>query len=745
MHSLLARQLRRHCIDANTLSSDVQALLAAVSDAYDSSDTDRRMTERSLDLSSLELLSANSELRQKGELLRATLESTADGILAVDATGSVMYYNVRFLELWRVPRQLAERGDDDELLGFVLEQLVDPEAFLRKVRELYASPDESFDALAFRDGHIFERYSRTLPSGTGLAGRVWSFRDVTEREEAVRKILEQARRDSLTGALNHGGITQCLAEQLDRSDLSRVALAMVDIDGMKAVNDTYGHLAGDTVLSAVASALVAEGAVVGRYGGDEFLVVLAGADRAHAEEYVARLHQTLLESRVIDEMTSAVIRVRVSVGLGVYPDEASSMAELIQFADAAMYAAKSKRALEEGHANRRLGDRVSHIVADLVPLLTSSGKLEEKLKLIAGRLSMGTGYDAVDCQIFRDTGLNADSSLHDGRVDELTELWAAEQARDDGRDRPINVILAQTRRPIILENIAADARLNDGERAVLAAAGLESAIVAPMFWEAEFIGTLAVARRSRAAFDPRDAQFLAAIANEVAAIVRMAALMEGMQEATTRVSTAQAETVLMLAAAAEAHDQTTGLHLASIRVLSELIARELEYAPEQIQELGLAATLHDIGKISVPDSILSSPMRFDTDDAEFDRIWDTLKQHTVWGAEFLSGRIGFDLAAKVARWHHERWDGRGYPDGLTGAEIPQEVAIVTVADALDAMIQDRPYRAGRPLAEAIEEIVACRGLQFSPDVVDALCGVHRRGELPQREPNGENQMQHLAA
>ena len=267
------------------------------------------------------------------------------------------------------------------------------------------------------------------------------------------------------------------------------------------------------------------------------------------------------------------------------------------------------------------------------------------------------------------------------------------------------------------------------ERALLAGAGLESAIVAPMLWHHELIGTLAVARRQRAAFDPRDAQFLAAVANQVTAIVRMAGLVDGLQKATDRLSESQAETVMMLAAAAEAHDRTTGLHLASIRSLSEAIAGELGYEVAAVRELGLAATLHDIGKISVPDTILSSPMRFDGDDWEITRMWETMKQHSVWGAEFLSARPGFELAARVARWHHERWDGGGYPDGLSGADIPEEVTIVTVADALDAMVQDRPYRSGRPVADAIDELVRCRGQQFSPLVVDAVVRLARRGAL----------------
>lgn len=554
-------------------------------------------------------------------------------------------------------------------------------------------------------------------------------------EHALELERERSRRDQLTGVLNHGAIVEYLAEQMGRVDLEHVAVAMVDVDGMKAVNDTYGHLSGDAVLRTVAGALAGNDAVVGRYGGDEFLVVLAGADRGLAEAYLRRAASDILESKVTDEETSATIRVPASIGIAVFPGEAATLVDLIKAADGAMYAAKRNRALENGEVARRLDDRVSAIAADLVPLLTSPGHLDQKLNLVGERLSTGTGYDAVDCQIFRSHGQSAGGTLREGANDALAEGWRAEQqAHADISQRPINAILARTKRPIILEDLSSDDRLTPVERSLLAQAGLQSAVIAPMLWDGELAGTLAVARKRRAAFDPRDAEFLARVANQVTAIVRMASLVDGLQSATERLSDAQAQTVMMLAAAAEAHDHTTGLHLESVRAFTEAIAREMGYEEVAVRELGLAATLHDIGKIRVPDSILSSPMRFDRDDWELARVWDVLKQHSIWGAEFLEPRPEFALATKVARWHHERWDGMGYPDGIAGEQIPEEVTIVTVADAFDAMVHERPYRAARLVEEAMTEIVRCRGIQFNPAVVDALVRLHCRGALPDLVP-----------
>ena len=123
-------------------------------------------------------------LRRSEEHLRAILESTADGILVVDEEGRVSHSNGRFAEMWRIPAELIATGDDDKLIGFVLEQLTDPEAFIEKVRTLYGISDESLDTLRFKDGRMFERFSCPLTQDGCVVGRVWSFRDVTDRERA---------------------------------------------------------------------------------------------------------------------------------------------------------------------------------------------------------------------------------------------------------------------------------------------------------------------------------------------------------------------------------------------------------------------------------------------------------------------------------------------------------------------------------------------------------------------------------
>src|SRR5205807_5866482 len=123
--------------------------------------------------------------RETASLLQATLESTADGILVVDPQGKMVSFNERFVDMWRIPHEIAAARDDRAALDFAMEQLEDPEAFLAKVRDVYAQTDiESFDILRLKDGRAFERYSRPRRVGGESVGRVWSFRDVTEQHRA---------------------------------------------------------------------------------------------------------------------------------------------------------------------------------------------------------------------------------------------------------------------------------------------------------------------------------------------------------------------------------------------------------------------------------------------------------------------------------------------------------------------------------------------------------------------------------
>ena len=181
--------------------------------------------------------------------------------------------------------------------------------------------------------------------------------------------------------------------------------------------------------------------------------------------------------------------------------------------------------------------------------------------------------------------------------------------------------------------------------------------------------------------------------------------------------------VLLLAVAAEARDPYTESHLQRIRGYSEAIASELGLSPEEVGDMGLASLLHDLGKMRVPDAILTKPGPLSEEE------WAVMRRHPIWGEELLPSHPWYWLARQVARWHHENWDGTGYPDGLSGEEIPIAAAITAVADGFDAMTTQRPYKSAWPPGRAISEIRQGKGHRYSPKVVEAFERALRKGEI----------------
>jgi putative nucleotidyltransferase with HDIG domain len=174
-------------------------------------------------------------------------------------------------------------------------------------------------------------------------------------------------------------------------------------------------------------------------------------------------------------------------------------------------------------------------------------------------------------------------------------------------------------------------------------------------------------------------------------------------------------TALLLRDLLEDDDEYTGRHTEDVVELTVRVAERMGLDEDTRRKAEMGALLHDIGKIHVPDEIINKPGPLD--DAE----WEIMKQHTVWGEQMLS-QVGGLLAdvGIVVRASHERWDGRGYPDGIAGEAIPVEARIVSACDAFNAMTTDRSYRKALPLEVAIGELEKNAGTQFDPDVVVAL-------------------------
>jgi putative nucleotidyltransferase with HDIG domain len=193
--------------------------------------------------------------------------------------------------------------------------------------------------------------------------------------------------------------------------------------------------------------------------------------------------------------------------------------------------------------------------------------------------------------------------------------------------------------------------------------------------------------------------------------------LETEKEHAEQVSSLHLRTIEALALAIEAKDQTTGEHLQRVRVYSMALAKDLRLSEDETEALQAASVLHDIGKLAVPEHIISKPGRLTPD--EFEKM----KIHPIIGAEILE-RVHFPYpVVPIVRAHHEKWDGSGYPFGLAGEAIPIGARILSAVDCFDALASDRQYRKALPLNEAMAKVVADAGKSFDPRVVEIL---HRR-------------------
>lgn len=232
---------------------------------------------------------------------------------------------------------------------------------------------------------------------------------------------------------------------------------------------------------------------------------------------------------------------------------------------------------------------------------------------------------------------------------------------------------------------------------------------------------------------------------------RQEALEQLVRVRTDELERSRREVIHCLARAAEFRDNETGRHVLRVGKVTGLIARELGYGDHEAEQLDLAATLHDVGKIGIPDAVLLKPGKLDPAEFEIMRqhsaygghivqpLGETdlkaFTEHAEYGSELLDGCTSpiLRMAGKIAMTHHERWDGGGYPRGLAGEDIPIEGRIVAVADVFDALSSRRPYKPSFALQKCLQIMEDGRASHFDPRVLDAFFACTDRVVEVQRE------------
>jgi HD-GYP domain-containing protein (c-di-GMP phosphodiesterase class II) len=350
-----------------------------------------------------------------------------------------------------------------------------------------------------------------------------------------------------------------------------------------------------------------------------------------------------------------------------------------------------------------------------------SGDLERKYRQVNTLMELSALVNStLDSMEIRERAIEAATTLADAEAGSLLlidpetgELFFEVALGEKGetlkkvrlsKGQGIAGSVAQTGEPVIVNDTQSDPRFFKGadEKSAFMTRNM---VCVPLKTKDKVIGVLETINKKNGLFDDEDRRVLSALANQVAIAVENAALYQELKEAFYGTTQALAETI-------EKRDPYTGGHTQRVMKYSLAIGKMMGLSAKEIEELMLAAILHDIGKIGIRDSILLKNGRLDDDELA------TMNRHAEFGAEILNHIKQLKSVIPGVRGHHERYDGTGYPDRLRGTDIPIIARIIAVADTFDAMTTDRPYRNGLGTSAAIGELRKCAGVQFDGAVVE---------------------------
>jgi len=442
------------------------------------------------------------------------------------------------------------------------------------------------------------------------------------------------------------------------------------------------------------------------------LVVLVITGYASVESAVTALRMGfddyIMKPLDIDEMKNVVERALDARRLKEYND---SLVEQLKTANRNLIGAKRKLSdqisLAQDHltrTNTSLKQRVHElsILNDISKVVSSVLNLEKLLDVYIDLVRSKIGI--CNCSIL----------LVDDESDELVVCASDGEngSRLVGARTPMGLGIegwvAENRIPVLVDDLANDSRFRDKGSAKY---DRGSFICAPLVAKGELLGVIDLNEKtSGEKFSESDLKLLITIAGQVSVAIDNARLYRILQESSFR-------TVQALATTLEAKDRYTHGHSARVTDYSVSVARKMRLPHEEIEKLRYAGQLHDVGKIGVDEAILRKPTGLSEDERQAIQQHPAIGEHIIEPLDFL-GEV-----KTIIRHHHERWDGRGYPDGIRGGEMDRLTQIMAVADAYDAMTSERPYRHARSPREAVSELKRCRGTQFAPDVVDAFCNV----------------------
>lgn len=286
----------------------------------------------------------DQELQRKAALLESTLDSTADGIYIIDPEGEILEYNEQFLSMWNLPEELLENATQDELLNHISDNLENPSKSVEKFRTISDDPEsEILDTIEFEDGQLYERYSCPIQIDGDYEARLWSFYDITQREEARERARKMTYQDPLTDLPNRFKFLEYLQGMLlfNKTNEQQAGVLCLDLNRFKRINNSIGQEAGDEVLEECVrrwEEVFDDDLMMARTGGDEFMVFLPECNsHAELEDIAEKAIEALDEPFTIN---GTEIDVRVNIGISIFPQDSDDVDDLLSMSHRAMVKAR---------------------------------------------------------------------------------------------------------------------------------------------------------------------------------------------------------------------------------------------------------------------------------------------------------------------------------------------------------------------------------------------------------------------
>ena len=528
--------------------------------------------------------------------------------------------------------------------------------------------------------------------------------DLEEKQYLIDQLTgysEKLYRDVLTGVFNRR-----YYEEKIKNMRGPVGIAMMDLDNFKYYNDSYGHNVGDLALNSAAKVILSnirKSDFLIRYGGDEFLLVLPGIRKDAFDKKLNQIQQQLHQT-VVDGYPG----IYLSVSIGGVTTVEETVGTALERADRLMYQAKKYRnqvvtesSTEEIH--QEVGERLERDRSRELVLIVDDAKINREIlfEMLKDRFDIIEASSGEEClELLHQYGTEISIVLLDFIMSGMDGLGVLDVMNKEHLIEDIPVIMISSE----------DSELHIRQAYEM---GVSDYISRPF-------DTNVVRQR---------------VYNTIKLYAKQRKLINLVADQMQEKEKNDQIMVSILSHIVECRNGESGQHVRNIGILTKLLLKKLMQKTNRYQmtwgdlnRISLASALHDIGKIGIDEAILNKPGKLTQEE------YEKMKKHTIIGWSMLQNLQQYQeeplvrIAEQICRWHHERYDGKGYPDGLKGDEIPISAQVVSLADVYDALTSERVYKKAIPHEKAIEMIVGGECGQFNPLLIECLLEI--KEEIP---------------